>query len=39
MLGLLEITSGYAGDICFEQVDQIEQAINAASTSAEILWC
>ncbi len=39
MLGLLEITSGYAGDICFEHVDQMEQAINAASTSAETLWC
>jgi hypothetical protein len=37
MLGLLEITSGYAGDICFEQVDQMDQAIDAAFTSAEIL--
>ena len=37
MLGLLEITSGYAGDICFEQVDQMDQAIDAACPSAEIL--
>ena len=39
MLGLLEITSGYAEGVCFEQVDQMDQASNTASTSAEILWC
>ncbi len=32
MLGPLEITPGYAGDIRFEQVDQMDQAASADST-------